>query len=82
MNFFSQVAISDLHKQTILEHRLSVELTDSNFLSNVLTSEVDEFRRQRHLSRWKKEKWQIDFIQVLCHPAIKEIDISREVGIV
>ena len=76
---FLQIAISDLHKQTIAEHRQSTELTDTTFLSNNSSTDVDEFRRQQHLIRWRKEQWQIDFVQVLCHPAIREIDISREV---
>jgi hypothetical protein len=74
-----QIAISDLHKQTIAEHRQSTELTDTTFSSNNSSTEIDEFRRQQHLIRWRKEQWQIDFVQVLCHPAIREIDISREV---
>ena len=76
---FLQVAISDLHKQTIAEHRLSIEPTEAGVASNVATSQSDELRRRRRLNRWRKEKRQLDFIKVLCHPAIKEIDVSQEV---
>ena len=76
---FLQVAISDLHKQTIAEHRLSIEPTDAGVASNVATTQSDELRRRRRLNRWRKEKRQLDFIKVLCHPAIKEIDVSQEV---
>ena len=76
---FLQVAISDLHKQTLAEHRLSIEPTDAGVASNVATSQSDELRRRRRLTRWRKEKRQLDFIKVLCHPAIKEIDVSQEV---
>jgi hypothetical protein len=66
-----QVAVSDLHKQTLAEHRKAAELAESALASSACSNlsiscsnEIDEARRQRNVVRRRKEQWQLDFVKV------------------